>query len=690
MGVFLADEKKTRIQAYCKTTPLNQFYWQLFHRVQYRTSSPGLADLTTNVEWWHYVMEYVSEAAMIHALTPTENIGIWLRDVTLSLIRRNEDDWIGPWFRDHEMTPKQGHLETAHLVWAVAIALDLAPDVFSRAERNEIVEHLRTVGCRLCRTWLDRTKRFNNWRSILLAGYAIGASVLNDQAMMHQAVQDWLLCTQLYQPDGSYGESLQYCNYATYGLVLAYEALVGRNPELKEQLSIEQYTRSVTWYAYSYFYTRPLSGWGQYPLPRSANFNDSAAIFRPTSDILLHIAVRGKERFPQEAGLARWLFDTLYMPISGPHPSDRYSFGFVNQFGFLGIPLLPDAPAALSPQQTQLPLLKTFSNGDSIVRNAWAGKTILAVHGGGEPLHAPAHLHGDINSFILVHNQERLLVDPGHSCYRNLMRELDLSSVAHNTCTFTVDSTTEDLRQEDMSKTQLLVQDSSGSRNIIDDQLMPPVDRGARTVLAEQAGPVTVIASEAAKLYGTPVTGFLRFWCLTGPHVLFIVDKIDSSIPVRTTWNWVLNNRDNLLEYKVLTPDRIVARRGNAGMKLFHLSNGRLSGPAYGYVHDAYHPLPNQLGEGKPGSGLIFRWQESQKQTSRFVVHAIALDDYATIADWHLHRDEKQIEFEGPGAGVRWRLAIQESPFILTIEENVSGQRWTVEQKSDGRIDLCQ
>jgi hypothetical protein len=182
----------------------------------------------------------------------------------------------------------------------------------------------------------------------------------------------------------------------------------------------------------------------------------------------------------------------------------------------------------------------------------------------------------------------------------------------------------------------------------------------------------------------------LRFWCLAGLNVLFIVDKIDASIPVRTTWNWVLNNRDNLLEYKVLKPDRIFVRRGNAGMKLFHLSNGRLNGPAYGYVHDAYHPLPNQLGEGKPGSGLIFRWQEAQKQTSRLAVHAIALDDYGAIADWHLHRDEHQIELEGPGAEVCWRLSIQESPVILTLEEKVSGQKWTVEQKSDGRIDLCQ
>jgi hypothetical protein len=212
-------------------------------------------------------------------------------------------------------------------------------------------------------------------------------------------------------------------------------------------------------------------------------------------------------------------------------------------------------------------------------------------------------------------------------------------------------------------------------------ELGPLVERGGRFLLAAESGPVKVIASDAAGLYGAPIQSFLRFWFLLGEHVLFIVDSISASRPVRAAWNWLLNNRDGGLDLKIVRPDRLVARRGDAGLKLFHLGGGAMQGPIYAYVHDAYHPLPNQSSEGKPGSGMLMRWNERTAQTARTVVHAIALDDYGTIAGWHLRQSEKGVGLEGPGGAPQWFIETSSDPLTITVTEKIGGAVYRVAEE---------
>jgi hypothetical protein len=189
-----------------------------------------------------------------------------------------------------------------------------------------------------------------------------------------------------------------------------------------------------------------------------------------------------------------------------------------------------------------------------------------------------------------------------------------------------------------------------------------------------------VIASDAAGLYGAPIESFVRVWLLLGEHVLFVVDSIMSARPVRTTWNWLLNNRDGGLDLKIVQPDRLVARRGDAGMKLFHLGGGALQGPIYAHVHDAYHPLPNQASEGKPGSGMLMRWSESAAQAERTVLHAIAVDDYGAVAGWHLRQNEKGVGLEAPGGGSAWYISVGNEPLAIAVTEATTGAAWRVTQ----------
>ncbi len=46
-------------------------------------------------------------------------------------------------------------------------------------------------------------------------------------------------------------------------------------------------------------------------------------------------------------------------------------------------------------------------------------------------------------------------------------------------------------------------------------------------------------------------------------------------------------------------------------------TEGRLTGPFWALAHDAYHPLPGQFCEGKPGSGVSFRLKETAAATRR-------------------------------------------------------------------------
>ena len=680
MPLFLTDSERTGLAAMRKQDPLRGFYWALVNRVERRVTAPGLSGHGVTTDWWHHAAEYLTDAAMTHATLykPSLAIDAWLRDITLSIARRPIDDWVGPSFRDHDAKPPRGHLETAHLTWGVAVVLDLAPAVFTTDERTELVTALREKGLALCQRWLDQDTRLSNWRCILNAGVAVAAAVLDDEPALALATAEFHRCVDIFQPDGSSSESLQYGNYAAYGLMLVREALIRRTPSLADTLPLAPYAKITRWAAASLFYQKPLSGWGAHPRPRSANFNDSAALFRPSADLLLHLAARGGDMLPAEAGLARWLFDTLYVPCIEQGPHDRASFGFVNDFDFLTLPLLPQAAAAISPEAAGVTLTAAFSCGDVLVRDAWpeqGGRTILAIHGAGEAFHGPSHLHGDLNSFILVHNQERLLLDPGHSCYRNLLHNLESSSFTHNTCTFEVG---------DDPRSQL--QQSHTARRVFDPQTgisAPPVFRGGHRLLLAREGEVTAIASEISALYGAPLAEFIRFWFLCGPHVLFVVDHIVADRPVTTTWSWLLNNRDEQLDLKLIHPDRLVARRGHAGLKLFHLGGGAVQEPIHSYVHDAYHPRPNQLGEGKPGSGALVRWTEKTAAITRTVVHAIAIDDPGAISGWHLKTSPNVTTLESPGSTVRWQLETAPDASRFTLTETVSGKIHTLAPDAD-------
>ena len=684
MSIYLSEQERQAILASRESGDLlvNRFWTALMARTAKRAESPGLLSLGENAEWWYPAAEYLSDAAMAYALAPTETLAAWIRDVGLSVARRPTSDWVGPWYRDHDTQPAVGHLETAHLCWGLAAILDLAPDAFRSDELDEIRQALRDKGIVLCRHWLERNNHLANWRSVLVSGLAAAAAVTGDRQSLELATPETLIGAQAYQPDGCYAESLQYSNYLAFALMMSFESITGAVPELKPA-GPEVQANLIPWYTQSMLYARPLAGWDAQPRARAVNFNDSGASFRPSGDVLLQVAARCRESNPKEAGLARWLFDTYYAPVPAQGPHNLATFGLRNDWGFLTLRFLTQSATAISPEEADLPLVKRYSNGNILVRDDWKGQTVLAIQAGSDPLYGPGHLHGDLNSFILAHNEQRLLADSGHNCYRNLIHGLESSTQTHNTCTFLLQQDALGL-QEDLAKASLLEQSSVASRRqITDGQVSAPVPPRGRLLLAKRIDRVTVVASEAAALYGKPIEEFTRLWIQAGPHALFVIDRIRASQPVRTVWNWLLNNRDGASTFHVRDGRAVTMYRGLAGLTLTHTSDGRLNGPVYGVMHDVYHPEPNQQGEGHSGSGMIYRWIEPEPRQSRLVVHAIAVDDYGLIGGWRTEKIDDAVSLASPTQ--KWNLSIDsEIPLQVTLQGEDKSHSWELIEKTDG------
>ncbi|MBN8216475.1 MAG: heparinase II/III family protein [Spirochaetes bacterium] len=680
MPHFLSDPQKAAFLG--SREPVHADYkWALAMRCLRRSAQPGLLGPGATMAWWHAAHEYVSDAAMHVALTGDANVGAWLRSVALDLSRRSEDDWVGPGFRNHTAKPPVGHLETAHLSWAISLALDLAPGVFRESERDELIAVLRDRAIPMCRRFLEGPAgtTLANWRCVLGAGLAVPAAILKDEAALDEAERLFKIHVECFQEDGSYGESLQYGHYAMYALTLHYEALVRARPALLASLPIERYARGLIWQAASLLHRKPAEGFGPAPRAWSANFNDSGAIYSPSADVLLQISSRLKGKNADLSGLARWIHDTFTPPVPDPEPHDQSSFGFLPRFGFLALVHLAGAAQARTPEQIGLGAMQSFDNGDTIARDHWGGETVLAVRGGGPALNGLGHLHGDLGSFILTHREERLLADPGHSCYRGLVHATEVQSQTHNTLTFRVPGPHGEL---------VLQQGGTPVRKLQDGVPGPAIDRGARRLLSASLGQLRVTASEFGRSYGDPIRTCERFWILCGSHALFIVDHVVATTPVRTVWNWVLDNHDRALELKDPGEDRLICRRGASGMKLFHCGGGRFAELASGWMHLAYHPMPGQRGEGAAGSAAIARFIENEPALERWAVHAIAVDGYGPVAYWHLKNAALPTVLEAPYARERWALRIDPAGDAIVLQEECSSRHWRVEKTEDEKWTL--
>lgn len=659
MSIFIGKAEKERLLQADRTSLQWKCYAALKDRVSKNTVRDSLLQPEDTQEWYHLCWERISDASFAYYMEPEERLGKWLHARVMEIVEKSPEEWIGPWYRRRCPIP-EGYLETAHITLAVCEAVENCPSLFSTEERNACLKSIREKGMfpcmRFCRRVVEEAGSINNWFMVTLNGFGTAAVLLQDMESVRLAVEWSHVAAALYNKD-SYGESVQYSNYASLHLSHLNEVLIRSGLVEQKALNLQCYTNLMNWYAASFLYCKPLRV-GEPAYPRTINFGDSAAIFRPSGDLLVQVAVRTKDQNRRAAGLASWLFQQVYAdPALGP--DELATFGFFNQYQYFSVLMLPDCPPPISPREAGLPTAMSFEGGQIILRDSWENtKAVVALQAGYRPYHVTAHRHRDQNSFQLVIGGERMLVDPGHCCYRlNSQREA-VSELAHNTISLKRDGS---ILEQRLVGGNIFQQEPSGNR-----------------LLADYTwGNVHITASDMAGLHDDTVEMAVRIWILKLPHQMATVDIVKTREDMSLCTHFCVNNRDSRLLVHQYSEQRLVLRRGGQALKLFEMfssTDGVVKPAKFDFdwtaMHTYYHPLPNQAGQGKEGSVCRYRWEDSPGR-EHIRIHTYAMDTSEAIIHWHVRLlPDDTVRMENPTADAWLDIKADMEQVILRNEHN--------------------
>lgn len=668
-SIFITQWEEERLRTAAAESMQQLFYKALKARTEKNTVKECLVQPGDTQEWYHLCWERISDAAFVWHMEKEERLGKWLHDRVMELAGMDVDQWIGPWYRDRKNELPVGALETAHITLAVCESADLCPELFSEEETLQITEAIREKGMllceRFCRGVIERAQYINNWFMVLLNGFGTAAVLLGEQDKIDQAVEWALLAGTMYSGD-DYAETVQYSNYASLHLSHLNELLI-RSGYRTEELNLECYGGLMNWYAASFLYCKELEeGGDQYP--RSFNFGDSAALFRPSGDFLAHVAVRRKEKVPSQAKLASWLLKQTYAnPYLGP--DELATFGFFNQYQYHTILMMPDMAEAASPQELHLPTTLSFSGGQVIVRDQWEhAKAAVAIQSGYQPYLAAGHRHLDQNSFQLAIGRERMLIDPGHCCYRLRTQQEAVSEMAHNTFSVKKDQ-------------QVIEQRKVGGC------IFHKEDAGNKVLFRDTFEEFTISASDMAGLYEESILRAVRIFVIGLPHRMMVIDILEASEPVSLCTHFCANNRDHALKVHEASSQRLVLRRNGEALKLFCAyseTDGQQTEPKltrdWTAMHAYYHPLENQDGQGKEGSVTRFSW-EDEPGKEHIRIHTLLMDGSEEIKAWHVYPTEDGfIRMFSPGNREYLEVKVSNGGHLLTLQkQNSDGKKTSFE-----------
>jgi hypothetical protein len=248
MSFMISPEEVDAFLKMAEKNPWLKSLWEIMRlRAEDHTSVPGISQPHDTQEWWHLVEERIYDVAFTIHVTGNEDLGVWLHDTILDICARSADEWVGPGFRSKK-NPPVGQLETAHICAAVSTTLDLCGGLFSPEETASIKKDLRIKGLEACGRFLDEKKNAvkMNWSMVLLDGYAAAAAILEDREALARAVEEYRDLEKIYNAD-SYGESIQYWNYASLKMSHTYEILLRFDPALAEGLGLP-YVNCIPWF----------------------------------------------------------------------------------------------------------------------------------------------------------------------------------------------------------------------------------------------------------------------------------------------------------------------------------------------------------------------------------------------------------------------------------------------------------
>lgn len=353
--------------------------------------------------------------ALYYRMTGDPEAGKFLKAITLDTANRPMSFWMHRALRRYKDDWPLGQLETAILARGMSVALVWGHDLYSKSERLTIVNALRDKGLYPMLRFLETKERHNNFIPAIASGAMVAAVALNDSlAREHSLIQlnKW---GALVEDDGSYGEQVDYFNYACVNFAKGHMVL-GQKHLLELGKKLPQLHGSMAWQLAHYSFDAKANA-------IRLNFGDDDYRGGPPNRLTTQFLTMATGN-----GLGTWLLENFY----GKKLQDD-AYAMIAKIVLAGV----DFPAEVSPQNLSTTL--GYQNGIGITRSGWTmdQDTVLALRSGGGNRTQYSHDAPNRNAVAMMFHGDYLLVEPGRSSYRSKVRKsYDLKTVHHNTITF--------------------------------------------------------------------------------------------------------------------------------------------------------------------------------------------------------------------------------------------------------------
>lgn len=551
---------------------------------------------------WYYARNRLMDLALYVLLTKNAGAAEALNTILLDLCSRDIDFWQGPHYPNrprtivHEgETLLAGELETAQLAMGISVAYDWA-----YAElRDEVKAAVERCLNDTARTLLRNSVRFQSERwvmnhlCVISTGLVLTSLALRRKGLPYEedirlASRGLDLWMEKIEFDGSYGESYHYWAYPVNCLFFGLSAL--KTVLGKELRNTHRMEKCFDWALFNQVGKYNVEGFDR-PVAVAVNNYDCPFLFQMEApESLLY-----SEFFRNP--LAQWYTDVFL--LENPPRPDCLSHVWHTCNSIL-LALDDRTTAPLSPAERSLPEAAYYADtGFVYIRDSWercgevGGDTVLSLQSGGGG-RSCSHEHYDKNSFSLYAKGEYFICDPGHSCYRgDSHKTYDTSTAAHNTVTLDGGNQALSFLERGMLHDEAKANTSYDNQAVI-------VGKNFRKE-------ISYIASEARRCYDPPLRRFTRHVWYVRPSFFLLWDRIDvGDVVGKARSGFNINNYDGRTVIE-RNGGGLFVRRPLADLQILYIHP---EAPEFsespGRLHMAYHILPDQKVEGKPGSAIRF------------------------------------------------------------------------------------
>jgi hypothetical protein len=570
---FLGGDKQTlqKLCDYLVNDPDGRSVWN--SQAKSAAATLNRWDLNTaNFDRYVYRIPQLQALSQMYLLTGHAELGQFIRGHILQIAGLPFEFWVHAELRGYNPAKPVGGLETASLCTTLGFALSATAGLFSPEEKAMINAVLNEKGLTSCLNWLSANQqRVNNWVAVLATGAYISARYLNNQQAAATAIDRINgYVNGSIEADGSYGEGLGYFSYPVQTLLPAVLAMT--QAEKATFLSTSgSLQHSASWRVYPNLFPSKSTGFN------TLHFADNSYGASFNSNVTTMLACIYKDP------VALWLKNNYRTTYS------------LNEM-LLVFSTASDMPAPQSPKEANLPLIKSFTAGDSYIRSTWDNDGIvLGMWSGNGSLVKYGHQRPEMGSICMGAYGEYLIVSAGSASYRSpLHYEWDLAYRSMNSISI------DDKNQ--------LFKAISGTNGVDVSAYWSPGTPVAEILQCRSGQIADLLVNEMALSYHVPMTHVRRsVLFVRDPGYFVMVDRIESNGSAhKYSWRIHLNNKDDAGSIEEKGAGHWLFKRPSASLDVYLYSDQAMStGIGQGYFHGPGRDYdPGGKYEGKPGSSI--------------------------------------------------------------------------------------